>query len=118
MIFPIGDDNVIGGHKPLVAYVLIGLNILVFLYQVQLPIDALNTFIYDFGVVPKELFAGEDRYTLITNMFLHGGWMHLIGNMMFLWVFADNIEAIIGRFAVSCFLSHRWCHSQLDSFRY
>jgi membrane associated rhomboid family serine protease len=97
MIFPIGDDNVQGGHKPLVAYIFIVVNIIVFLYQSQLPQGQLNAFFMEYGVVPRELFAGEDRYTLLTNMFLHGGWMHLIGNMLFLWVFADNIEAVIGR---------------------
>ncbi len=45
----------------------------------------------------KKSFSGQDYFTLLTNMFLHGGWMHLIGNMLFLWVFADNIEAVIGK---------------------
>lgn len=81
----------------MVAYILIAINVLVFLYEIQLTQGQLNQFFMEFGVVPQELFSGEDRYTLLTNMFLHGGWMHLIGNMMFLWVFGDNIEAIIGQ---------------------
>ncbi len=98
MIFPIGDEQVQGGHKPLIAYVLIGLNILVFLFQVTMPQGQQQVFVYEFGVIPYEIVNGREYLTLITNMFLHGGWMHLIGNMLFLWVFADNIEAVIGKF--------------------
>lgn len=98
MIFPIGDEQVQGGHKPLVAYLFIGMNILVFLFQVTIPPGQQQGFVTTYGVIPHEIVRGEDWFTLITNMFLHGGWMHLIGNMLFLWVFADNIEAVIGKF--------------------
>jgi len=98
MIFPIGDDQVKGGHFPLFSYGFILLNIAVFVFQVNLPPGQLNAFIFDFGSIPAETTHGEDLYTLVTSMFLHGGWMHLIGNMLFLWVFADNIEATIGNF--------------------
>jgi membrane associated rhomboid family serine protease len=97
MIFPIGDDQVTGGHKPLVAYMLIGINILVFLFQVSLDPTYQQPFVMQYGVIPREIAQGQDYFTLLTNMFLHGGWMHLIGNMLFLWVFADNIEAVIGK---------------------
>ena len=97
MIFPIGDEQVRGGYKPVVSYMLIVINILVFLFQVTLPSDQQQALVYAYGVIPKEIAAGHDFYTLLTNMFLHGGWMHLIGNMLFLWVFADNIEAVIGK---------------------
>lgn len=96
MIFPIGDDQVHGGHKPIVSYTLIALNLLVFGFEMTLSNPGLNAFFHDFGVVPVELFAGEDRYTLITNMFIHAGIAHLLGNMIYLWIFGDNIEAIIG----------------------
>jgi len=96
MIFPIGDEQVSGGHKPVVSYMLIGINILVFLFQVTLPSAEQQELVHAFGAIPKEIAAGQDLFTLLTNMFLHGGWMHLIGNMLFLWVFADNIEAVIG----------------------
>lgn len=98
MIFPIGDDQIKGGHTPYVSYTLIGLNVLVFLLQVTMPVGQQQSFVFDFGAIPVELTRGEDLYTLLTSMFLHGGWMHLIGNMLFLWVFADNIEAVIGNF--------------------
>jgi membrane associated rhomboid family serine protease len=98
MIFPIGDEQVVGGHKPLIAYMLIGLNILAFLFQVVMPPGQQQAFVFEYGVIPQEIVHGQDYFTLFTNMFLHGGWMHLIGNMLFLWVFADNIEAVIGKF--------------------
>lgn len=95
MIFPIGDTQVQGGYKPYVSYTFIAINILVFLYEFSLGNGA-NQFIITYGTIPQEITTGEDYFTLFTSMFLHGGWMHLIGNMLFLWVFADNIEAKIG----------------------
>lgn len=103
MFFPIGDEQVKGGHKPFVAYLLIGINILVFLFQVTMPPGLQQGFVVEYGVIPKEIISGQDYFTLITNMFLHGGWMHLIGNMLFLWVFADNIEAVIGKIPFTLF---------------
>ncbi len=115
MIFPIGDDNVKGGHYPLLSYSFIALNILVFLYELSLNATpgALNQFIFDFGALPYEIVNGQDLHTLFTSMFLHGGWMHLIGNMLFLWVFADNIEATIGstRFFLFYFLGGMAAHA-------
>ncbi len=52
----------------------------------------------EFATVPAEILSGSNFHTIITSMFLHGGWMHLVSNMLFLWVFADNIEATIGNF--------------------
>lgn len=95
MFFPIGDTQVQGGYKPHVAYTFLGLNILIFLYEFSLG-SGINQFLHTYGTIPSEITAGQDYYTLLTSMFLHGGWMHLIGNMLFLWVFGDNIEATIG----------------------
>ena len=103
MLFPIGDDQVKGGHFPLFSYGFIVLNVAIFLFQTSLPPSQLNAFIFDFGSIPAETAQGEDLFTLFTSMFLHGGWMHLIGNMLFLWVFADNIEATIGNFSFLIF---------------
>lgn len=94
MIFPIGDDQVIGGHPPYFSYGFIVLNVLIFLLQVSIP----GNLICEWGSIPNEIVAGQDWITLFSSMFMHGGWMHLIGNMLFLWVFADNIEATIGNF--------------------
>jgi membrane associated rhomboid family serine protease len=104
MLFPIGDQNVKGGYKPLISYTLIGLNILIFLYELSLSgSNQLEGFMYEYGTIPAQLVEGENWRSLFTNMFLHGGWMHLIGNMLFLWVFGDNIEAVIGSAAFLVF---------------
>ncbi len=97
MLFPIGDEQVTGRHKPLVAYILIGINILVFLFQISVPPNEQMALVRTYGVIPVEIAQGHGYLTLMTNMFLHAGWMHLIGNMLFLWVFADNIESVIGK---------------------
>lgn len=96
MFFPIGDDQVKGGHFPLFTYSFIAINVAVFLFQASLPQAQLQAFIYEYGSIPVETVRGQYLFTLFTSMFLHGGWMHLIGNMLFLWVFADNIEASVG----------------------
>ncbi len=99
-MFPIGDDNVKGGVFPYVTYAFLAINVLVFLF-IQLPImfqgeDAVKAFYNIYAGDPCELKAGTDWFTAITSMFLHGGIWHIIGNMLFLWVFADNIESTIG----------------------
>lgn len=96
MIFPIGDQNVEGGHKPYVTYTLMGLNIIVFLFQSGLQMNDYQAFIHAFGVVPTEILNGNNLLSLFTSTFLHGSFAHLFGNMLFLWVFADNIEAVAG----------------------
>lgn len=96
MLFPFGDDQVKGGHFPVFSYSLIAINVLVFLYQSSLSGPEFETFVITYGSIPNEITNGQDLFTLFTSMFLHGSWMHLLGNMMFLWIFADNIEATIG----------------------
>ena len=71
---------------------LIALNTVVFLYQMTMSPSALNQFVFAWGIVPDQLRL----VTLLTSMFLHGGWLHLIGNMLFLWVFGRNVEDLIG----------------------
>jgi membrane associated rhomboid family serine protease len=95
MFFPIGDDNVKGGHKPIFTYLLLLINIGLFFYEISLQ-EELEPFLEKYAFSPNEIMRLEDIEALFTSMFLHGGWMHLIGNMMFLWVFADNIEAVVG----------------------
>lgn len=113
MLFPIGDDQVRGGHYPLISYIFIALNVIVFFFEVNMPPAQLETFIFEYGSIPAETTRGQDLYTLLTSMFLHGGWMHLIGNMLFLWVFADNIEAVIGstRFVIFYLLGGLAAHA-------
>lgn len=96
MIFPIGDENVKGGQQPFFAYGFIALNVIAFGFQWMDPSGELFTM--EYGFIPMEISSGEDYFSLITSMFMHGGFMHLIGNMLFLWIFGDNIEATIGNF--------------------
>lgn len=92
MIFPIGDDQVKGGHYPIFSYTFIAINIGIFLLQVQFA----DLLVCSYGAIPAALLQGQDLPTILYSMFMHGSWMHLIGNMLFLWVFADNIEATVG----------------------
>jgi len=105
-MFPIGDDDSDrGGAIPFVTWGLIALNVLAFVFEVNRPEAALQTFIEAWGVVPREYAEARDLQpliaapywsTLFTSMFLHGGWMHLGGNMLYLWIFGDNLERVMG----------------------
>jgi membrane associated rhomboid family serine protease len=72
------------------------INVLVFLYEATLNLEELETFIFKYGVIPAEIERNVDRYTLLTSMFVHGGYAHVFGNMLFLWIFGDNIERRFG----------------------
>jgi rhomboid family protein len=105
-MIPLGDDNVRGGATPLVNWALIGINVLAFFLELSQGSEArLQSFITAWGVVPREITSGHDLApliplpvysTLITSMFLHGGWAHILGNMLYLWIFGDNLEAVMG----------------------
>jgi membrane associated rhomboid family serine protease len=105
-MFPIGDDDVPGGGSRLVTMALIAINVLAFFVELSRPTEAaLQSFIQAWGVVPREYSAGTDLApriplpfwtTTLTSMFLHGGWMHLGGNMLYLWIFGDNLEKVMG----------------------
>lgn len=95
-MIPIGDDNVPGGPRPIVNWILILINVVVFLFEASLNEADLQGFITQWGVIPVQVLNGQRLETLFTAMFMHGGWMHLIGNMVFLFIFGDNIEETIG----------------------
>jgi len=103
-MIPLRDDNPIR-TRPLVTFALIALCTLAFLWQVSLSANGQQQVAYLFGFIPAVLFGNaqlEGQWipastTIITSMFLHGGWLHLIGNMLYLWIFGDNIEDRIGR---------------------
>jgi membrane associated rhomboid family serine protease len=98
-MIPIRDDAP-RAVTPYVTYSLIGLNALLFLFEVSLPPFQLNRFLFEFGLVPA-LFTGNPvagSVTVLTSMFLHGGWIHLIANMWALYLFGDNIEDYLGGF--------------------
>jgi membrane associated rhomboid family serine protease len=115
MVFPISDDNTGRLRTPYVTYTLIALNVLVFVFLQGMGTN--DRFTYAFSTVPQEIRTGEDvaravpvelgdqrgtiplqptpgsvYLTLLTSMFMHGGLMHLLGNMLFLWIFGDNVE--------------------------
>ena len=125
-MFPIGDDNSDRTITPIVNYAFIGLNILVFVLLQGL--GGNEAFNYAFSLVPKEITEGIDitgvqivrssfgesaairhydtplpvYFNFFSSMFMHGGFAHLFGNMLFLWVFGDNLENLLGhiRFAI------------------
>jgi len=78
--------------RPVVTGSLIALNTIIFLYQNTLSYYRLDQFVNSWGIVPDDLHV----VSLLTSMFLHGGWLHLLGNMLFLWVFGRNTEDLIG----------------------
>ena len=95
-MLPIGDEN-LGRRRPIVNYALIGTCIAVFVLQGLAPGDS-EAFVRTWGLVPARLLDDGPfaAYTLITHMFLHGNLLHIGGNMLFLWVFGDNIEDEFG----------------------
>jgi len=102
-MFPIGDENVGQRIRPYVNWSLIAVNLVIFLYQSTLDQRALRDFIVTWGTVPDEIADGRDLFALVTCMFLHGGWLHILGNMLFLWVFGDNIEDTMGHLKYGAF---------------
>ena len=102
-MFPIGDDEVRGAGPGYLNFLLIAINVVVFLYQATMDPAAAQEFVNRWGVIPVQILQGNALVTLLTSMFMHGGWLHLIGNMLFLWVFGDNVEAVMGRFGYLIF---------------
>jgi len=102
-MFPIRDHNP-SGQTPYVTNTLIAINVLVFLwYFTQLSDWELNGFFMTWGLVPARFTSGEGLETIVTAMFLHAGWMHLGGNMLFLWIYGDNLEEEMGHFGFLLF---------------
>ena len=123
MVFPLGDDNSDRRSQPVVNYVIIAINVLVFVVFQQMGSD--ERFTYEFSAVPARIASGSrdagDQprivetadgqrvqlpglpptpvsvyLTLLTSMFMHGGIAHILGNMWFLWIFGDNVEDAMG----------------------
>lgn len=96
-MFPIRDHNP-SLKTPYVTYALMAVNILVFLTywsDLQDP-QVIDSFFKEWAMVPKSVAEGGHYYSMVTAMFLHGGFMHLAGNMLFLWIFGDNLEEQLG----------------------
>ena len=95
-MFPIGDDNSARRTFPLVTYALIAINAVVFFLE----LSGGDAFIQQWAFVPSRFLAnpGGDFLTLFTSMFMHAGWLHLASNMLYLWIFGDNVEDRFGHF--------------------
>lgn len=104
-MIPLHDDNPTS-IRPVVTIVLIALCVVIFLWQFSLGQQGFQKSVFAFGVIPAVLFDNARlpaeinlipaELTVISSMFLHGGWMHLIGNMLYLWIFGNNIEDVMG----------------------
>ncbi len=94
-MLPIGDDNRLRRAVPVVTYVLIVVNVLVFLLE----LSSGDAFITQWAFVPTRFLANPagDFITLFTSMFMHGSWLHLGSNMLYLWIFGDNVEDRFGQ---------------------
>ena len=104
-MIPLHDDNPTT-LTPIVTVGLIAACVAVFLWQVSLPPAAMEAALYSYGMIPAVLFGERElppalaavpaELSVVTSMFLHGGWMHLIGNMLYLWIFGNNVEDAMG----------------------
>lgn len=102
-MFPI-RDNIRSYSTPLVVYIIVAVNVVVFLFEIAGGDAAMETMVRTFGLVPFDLLKGLTAdvlqplvwLTLVTNLFFHGGWLHLIGNMWYLKIFGDNVEDRFG----------------------
>ena len=104
-MIPLKDDNPTSG-RPVVTYFLIGICVVIFLMQLGSQSYRTGQLFYSYGLIPSvlmgydqlpmDLYAVPAYLTIFTSMFMHGGFMHLIGNMLYMWIFADNIEDSLG----------------------
>ncbi len=94
--FPLFDDNPTHRH-PLITWLILAACVLVFLWQASLPFEAARDFIGAYGFTPRLFFEQREMLPLFSSMFMHGGWAHLLGNMLYLYIFADNIEDSMGK---------------------
>ncbi|MBN2610104.1 MAG: rhomboid family intramembrane serine protease [Bacteroidales bacterium] len=105
-------DTIPSKSFPVINYLLILANLVVFIFEIRLPEAQLNELFYRYGLVPANilpaLLGGEEGsykilYTFVTNIFLHGGLWHFLGNMLFLFIFGDNVEDRMGKFGYLVF---------------
>lgn len=94
-MIPIRDHNP-SGRFPFVTWLIIGLNVAIFVYMFFLTPGGPEAFINRYALVPSDIIHGRHLETLITSIFLHGGFAHIIGNMLFLNIFGDNLEDRFG----------------------
>lgn len=127
-MLPLNDDNPTE-ITPVVTITFIVVCVLVFFYQSSLPPRLGEQFVFQYGAIPALLFGHAvppsewgpppPAATLLTSMFLHGSWMHLFGNMLYLWIFGNNIEDVMGHakfilFYVACGILAALTHALID----
>jgi membrane associated rhomboid family serine protease len=100
-LFPIGDDNSQNRSFPIITYAFITLNALFFIVELTTG----DSFIIQWSFIPKRFLADplSGLPTIFTSMFMHAGWLHLLGNMLYLWIFGDNVEDRFGRINFALF---------------
>ena len=128
-MIPLKDDNPTSS-RPIVTYFLIGLCVVVFLMQLGSQSYRTGQLFYSYGLIPSvlmghdqlpmDLYAVPAYMTIFSHMFMHGGWMHLIMNMLFMWIFADNIEDNLGSrnfiiFYILCGIGAAMAHVLMDT---
>lgn len=100
-MIPLSDTGVSRHRLPLITVVIVAINVLVFVYQLTLSDRELFSFFMAYGVVPLEFTTGRDippigfgdpKLNVFSSMFMHGGWLHIGSNMLYLWIFGDNVE--------------------------
>lgn len=97
-MLPLSDQNPTR-TTPYVNYALIALNVCAFIYEwLQIAVHGDSFVVSGYGLVPTRIWADPlgESFTIFSSMFMHGGWVHLAGNMLFLWIFGDNVEDAIG----------------------
>jgi membrane associated rhomboid family serine protease len=104
------SDTVRSRTTPYVNLAIIAVNFIVFFYELSLSQTDINRFFFDHGVVPRRLVdwwedpSGlEEPFTIVSAAFIHGGWLHILGNMVYLWVFGDNVEDALGHLKYAVF---------------
>ena len=128
-MIPLKDDNPTSS-RPIVTYFLIGLCVVVFLMQLGSQSYKTGQLFYSYGLIPSvlmghdqlpmDLYAVPAYMTIFSHMFMHSGWMHLIMNMLFMWIFADNIEDNLGSrnfiiFYILCGIGAAMAHVLMDT---
>lgn len=103
-MLPFADDPQVRSPRfPIITILLILINIVVFGYEVSLGEAGINRFVNRWGFTPADFWHGQHLITIVTAIFLHGGLLHIAGNMLFLWIFGDNVEDQLGHFTYLVF---------------
>src|ERR1035438_7861029 len=93
-MIPLGDASRRPSRWPIITVLLIAVNVYVFMRELMYG----EVFVYQWSVIPAKIVSGHEWITILTAMFMHSGWLHILGNMIFFWAFGPEIEDAMGRF--------------------